>query len=293
MQTGDKIAKLRKEKNLTQEQLAQIMNVSRQSISKWESNISYPDTDKLIQMSDLFECTMDYLLKDTIEEKNSGDYYKEQPGQRKDGYNESGQIETGQMENEQKTIQITLGRMCYEYISPKKVFGMPLVHICIGKGKVAKGVIAVGLRAKGIISFGLLSMGVISGGLLSFGGIAFGTFALGLLSFGAIVAGIIAFGAIAIGIVAVGACAIGLFSCGALANGYYVAIGDTAIGKIGIGQSNTNAEIAIVRQWKSSAYQLWQNGVGEYITREEVIALIDQNVPHYLGFFKWVIELFV
>ena len=62
MTTGEKIQKLRKDNNYTQEDLADIMNVSRQSISKWESDASFPETDKLIALSKLFHCTIDYLL---------------------------------------------------------------------------------------------------------------------------------------------------------------------------------------------------------------------------------------
>ena len=54
MTLGDKLSKLRKENNYTQEQLANVLGVSRQSISKWESNIAYPETDKLIRISELF-----------------------------------------------------------------------------------------------------------------------------------------------------------------------------------------------------------------------------------------------
>ena len=69
MTLGEKIAIQRKELNYTQEQLANILDVSRQSISKWESNIAYPETDKLIVLGKLFDCSMDYLLKDDIIEK--------------------------------------------------------------------------------------------------------------------------------------------------------------------------------------------------------------------------------
>ena len=69
MTLGEKLSKLRKEYNYTQEQLADILGVSRQSISKWESDIAYPETDKLVKMGKLFECSMDYLLKDDVTEK--------------------------------------------------------------------------------------------------------------------------------------------------------------------------------------------------------------------------------
>ena len=70
MTLGEKISKLRKEYNYTQEQLADILGVSRQSISKWESDIAYPETDKLIEVGKLFDCSMDYLLKEDVIEKN-------------------------------------------------------------------------------------------------------------------------------------------------------------------------------------------------------------------------------
>ena len=70
MKLGEKIARQRKELNYTQEQLADILGVSRQSISKWESDIAYPETDKLIELGKLFDCSMDYLLKEEVTEKS-------------------------------------------------------------------------------------------------------------------------------------------------------------------------------------------------------------------------------
>lgn len=70
MTFGEKISKPRKEYNYTQEQFADMLGVSRQSVSKWESDIAYPETDKLIKMGKLFDCSMDYLLKENIIEKN-------------------------------------------------------------------------------------------------------------------------------------------------------------------------------------------------------------------------------
>ena len=70
MTLGEKISKQRKELNYTQEQLAEILGVSRQSISKWESDIAYPETEKLIELGKLFDCSMDYLLKEEITEKD-------------------------------------------------------------------------------------------------------------------------------------------------------------------------------------------------------------------------------
>lgn len=68
MTIGEKLVKLRKEQNLTQEQFAEVLKVSRQSVSKWELNTAYPDTEKLIRISKIFNCSLDYLLKDEIEQ---------------------------------------------------------------------------------------------------------------------------------------------------------------------------------------------------------------------------------
>ena len=69
MTFGEKLAKLRKENNYTQEQLADKLDVSRQSVSKWESDVAYPETDKLIKLSKLFHCSIDYLLDNQTTEK--------------------------------------------------------------------------------------------------------------------------------------------------------------------------------------------------------------------------------
>ena len=59
MTTGEKIAKLRKDNNYTQEDLADIMGVSRQSISKWEGDQAFPETEKLIALSKFFHVSID------------------------------------------------------------------------------------------------------------------------------------------------------------------------------------------------------------------------------------------
>lgn len=73
MNFEEKIQKLRKEKKLSQEQLAEKLNVSRQAVSKWESGQSYPEMEKLIEMTKIFECTLDDLTneKNTIETINT------------------------------------------------------------------------------------------------------------------------------------------------------------------------------------------------------------------------------
>lgn len=63
MTLGEKLYELRKKHGLSQEQLAEALNVSRQSISKWEGNVTYPESEKLVALSDYFQVSLDYLMK--------------------------------------------------------------------------------------------------------------------------------------------------------------------------------------------------------------------------------------
>ena len=65
---ADKIVSLRKRAGWSQEELAEKLGVTRQSVSKWEGAQSVPDMDKVVSMSRLFGVTTDYLLKDELEE---------------------------------------------------------------------------------------------------------------------------------------------------------------------------------------------------------------------------------
>lgn len=64
MNLGDRINKLRTQQNLSQGDLAEALNVSRQSISKWETGASTPDLDKIIKLSELFNVSLDELVLD-------------------------------------------------------------------------------------------------------------------------------------------------------------------------------------------------------------------------------------
>lgn len=65
---ADKLILLRKKAGWSQEKLADQMNVTRQSVSKWEGAQSVPDLEKMLRLSELFGVSTDYLLKDEIEE---------------------------------------------------------------------------------------------------------------------------------------------------------------------------------------------------------------------------------
>ena len=71
MNFGENLQKLRKEKNISQEQLAEELHVSRQTIGKWENGVTYPEAECLIQISDFFEVSIDTLLKGTVTEQQS------------------------------------------------------------------------------------------------------------------------------------------------------------------------------------------------------------------------------
>ena len=74
MEIGSKLKQARKDKGITQEQAAELLAVSRQTISNWENNRSYPDIVSVIRMSDIYSVSLDHLLK---EEKSMKQTYQE------------------------------------------------------------------------------------------------------------------------------------------------------------------------------------------------------------------------
>lgn len=261
--TWRKAIKTQKKYNYTQEQLADILGVSRQSISKWESDIAYPETDKLIKMGKLFDCSMDYLLNEDITEKQ------------------------GIEPKETETFWDKFKKQFHERKSEKMIFGMPLYHI--GKnahgffavGLKARGVFSIGLMSRGIVSLGMLSLGVISIGLLSLGLISAGVFSAGLLAVGSIALGLFAAGAISVGLVSFGALSVGCFSTGALAVGKYAAVGDHAYGMIAIGKSVAEGSV--------------YSHIGDLTTADipTVVEWLDANVPAWLGWAKGIFKFFI
>ncbi|MGO3652701.1 helix-turn-helix domain-containing protein [Vagococcus sp.] len=71
MEIGEKIKTLRQEKKLTQKELAEKLNVSGQAISNWERGKGYPDISNIIQLSDLFNVSLDTLIKEDIDFKKN------------------------------------------------------------------------------------------------------------------------------------------------------------------------------------------------------------------------------
>lgn len=71
MNLAENLKKIRKENNLSQEQLAEKLSISRQSVSKWESGQAYPEMDKVLQLCKLFNVSVDDLLNQDVSELNN------------------------------------------------------------------------------------------------------------------------------------------------------------------------------------------------------------------------------
>lgn len=265
MTLGEKISKFRKENNHTQEQLADILGVSRQAISRWESDTAYPETEKLIRLGKLYGCSLDYLLND-------------------ENYDGTNAADTHQAaENTVYNMNDTARKALREMKSQKTLWGMPVWHIgkkargVIAIGLNAKGIIAIGLSARGVLTFGLLSLGVFSFGMLSVGLLAFGMLALGIVSAGSIAVGVMAFGAVSFGVIAIGGAAIGDFAVGGAAVGKYLAYGDSARGAIALGDSKAAGTLFESTDYTSADFA-------------QVKALLDSSVPKWLSWAKNIIE---
>lgn len=152
MTLGQRLYQLRKDKNLSQEELADRLGVSRQSVSKWETDASYPEPEKLVAIAAFYHVSVDFLLRG----------------------------EDAEPDREPRHGYPFFRRFHYEYKSKRTFLGLPLVHVNVGPGLCrAKGVIAVGN-----VATGLISVGFVAAGLLSFGVLAVGILALACLSFG-------------------------------------------------------------------------------------------------------------
>ena len=316
MTLGEKIYSLRVKNGLSQEAFGEKLGVSRQSVSKWETDQSVPELDKIVMISELFAVTTDYLLKESVAEpafgqwkgttaaEGSGQWNGAStaaggPGQQNgasraaggsgqwtkasgaeqasDVWGESSYTEQDAYECRGRAV-VKRG-FSYEYKSKRSWRGMPLVHVNIGFGRSAKGVIAIGLAAKGIVAIGLAGLGVItlapvgiglllSAGIVAIGGIALGDFAIG----------VVAIGAFCVGLFSMGALAVGQFSFGAIAIGQQVAVGDVARGDIALGFSEATGTV-------------FQQITGEQggFDPQDVLRAIDEHVADYWFIFKqWI-----
>lgn len=264
MTLGEKIYKLRTAHGMSQEAFGDMLRVSRQSVSKWETDQSQPELDKIIAISEMFTVSTDYLLKERQMEESAANSFHE---------GEDGNLQSPH-------IIVQKSSFHYEYKSERTFMGLPLVHINIGFKPVrAKGIIAIGNAAQGIIAIGIAGVGIITlapvgvGLLLAIGCVVTGGVALGTIA-----VGVIAMGALCCGLFTMGAVAVGQFSYGALALGSQIAIGDVARGNIALGLSE--AAGGIYEEVRAA------DGSFDY---QAIIAAIDANVPGYWHVFtSWM-----
>ena len=141
----EQLITLRKRKGLSQEQLGEKLGVTRQTISKWELGLTTPEMDKLIQLSDLFQISIDELVGRS----------------------------TGSESSRQSPVrEIRYVPWHYEYKSARTFCGLPLIHINLGSGRLF---MTGGIRrAKGVIAIGILSAGGCAIGIYALGGAAIG-----------------------------------------------------------------------------------------------------------------------
>lgn len=227
MKLSTNIINLRKCYNLSEEDLAKKLSVNKENIINWENDKSEPSIKELKLLSEEFNISIDELV-------DNNKYVSE----------------------DRKVFHVG-----YEYKSKKTIKGRPFIHINIGRGKKARGFIAIGNDAKGVVAIGgkakgIFSLGGLSLGLISIGGISLGLFSIAgislalLMSIGGISIAPFAIGGIAIGILTLGGVSIGYYSVGGYSIGKYVSIGGYANGHIAVGK-HVNGTIILVKPTSS------------------------------------------
>ena len=220
MNFSEKLTALRRREGMSQEQLADRLGVTRQSVSKWESGAAQPELAKLVALSELFRVSVDYLVKDYVEEP-------EPP--------EKGGTSTDRLE--EQVEEISRYFRVWAWDSRTRIGGLPLVSIRFSGNRMrlrdtARGIIAIGNIAVGVLSLGIMSAGLVSIGVISAGALALGCLAFGLAALGPVAIGLLAFGPVALGRwYAGGVTAV----AGKIAVGV-AAVGDTAVGNNALGK---------------------------------------------------------
>jgi transcriptional regulator with XRE-family HTH domain len=211
MEFRDQLMCLRKKQGWSQEELGYKLDVSRQTVSKWESGDTTPEMNKIILLSRIFQVTTDELLTGKAPESKEVNVI---PG------GKAYQRESG-----------------YEFVSGRTLWGVPLIHVNVGRGlRRARGIIAIGNIATGVIAIGGLSLGLISLGGLGLGLLTLAGAAVGGLSFGSLSLGLVACGGVASGYLAIGGVAMGSYAVGGVALADYIAVGGYASGILAFGE---------------------------------------------------------
>lgn len=191
MTFSEKLSGLRRRQGLSQEQLADRLGVTRQSVSKWESGLASPEIGKLVAISELFGVSVDFLVKD----------YLTGPDSAPEPSGDFSRIEAKLDELDRRS-----DTRWFAYTSRIRIFGLPLVSVRFGRQRypdrnnTAVGIVAVGNFAVGVAAFGIISLGLLSVGMLAFGLLL----ALGMVSIGTVSVGVSALGAFSYGFTALG-----------------------------------------------------------------------------------------
>jgi transcriptional regulator with XRE-family HTH domain len=255
MAFSDKLFQMRREKGFSQENLAEMLNVSRQSVSKWEAGMAMPEIDKLISIADIFGVSIDHLLREDAAPAVPASVLADRA-----------------VVEELKENKGYLRRQGpYEYVSKTRVWGLPLVHVKFSRFSrtpgIAKGIIAIGDVALGVVSIGGFALG-----LLSLGGISLGL----LLSLGGLALGAFALGGVAIGLIAFGGAAVGVYAFGGAAIASELAVGGAAVGRVAVGSA------------PQGDYTL----IADEASREQIVQFIMQHVPGFPESLARLLSLF-
>ena len=202
----ERMNRLRRERGLSQEDLAGVVGVTRQAVQKWESGASRPDMDNLTALADYFGVTLDYLVLGRE------------------------QVPAAQPQG-QTIINNYYHPDCweYEYKSERTLWGLPLVHIHLKNNSL--------VRAKGIIAIGNVATGVVAvGGVFSAGIVSLGVLSVGLLAVGCIAAGAAAIGGLAFGWLGLGGIVRSVYGAGGIVEASRIAIGGVTEAPLAIGR---------------------------------------------------------
>ena len=257
MKFSEKLAGLRRREGLSQEQLADRLGVTRQSVSKWEGGSALPELSKLVALSEMFHVSVDYLVKDYLEEPEA--------------LPEKIPASPVTERLAEQVEEISRYFRAWEWNSKTRVFGLPLVSVCfclyphmLRNRRTAKGIIAIGNIAVGVVALGIMSVGILSAGAMSVGVLALGALAFGLAAFGPVAIGLLAFGVAAIGL---------WYAAGVTAVGGKIAVGVAAIGETAVGYDAAGYNVL-----------LWGNG----LTRGVVEAFL---LEHHPGLWRPLLRL--
>ena len=241
MEFQDKLITLRRQNTMSQEDLGNAIGITRQTVSKWEMGQTTPEMNKLIELSKLFDISVDELLGLKFEKAKAN----------------------------ASQLNIDLRpRIHYEFRSKREVKGVPFVHINVGAGLYkAKGIIAIGNIATGVVAIGILAKGIIAIGTLAIGIFSLGAVALGLVALAGVALGGISIGGVAIGYLAIGGLAIGVYALGGYAMAMDIGVGGYASGKIAVGDQVKGIHTFLVKQQGS----VWNVN--------DVLTSISSNLP--------------